>query len=119
MAWLEEARVEALAAAGLAYSVLSGRGLEWPVVHLSITYRDPLMHGDLVEVRSRVLLRRGLRWPWQSWFINPAGDVAAEAVVELVLVDVSHGAGKRRPLRHPPGDLAAALTTLREGPFSA
>lgn len=117
MAWLEEARVEALASAGLAYSVLSNRGLEWPVVHLSITYRAPLMHGDQVEVRSRVLPRRGPRWPWQSWFIGPGGALAAEAVVELVLVEASPGAGKRRPLRHPPGDLAAALTALREGPF--
>jgi acyl-CoA thioester hydrolase len=116
LAWLEEARVEALAAAGLAYSELSRRGLELPVVHLSIAYQAPLLHGDRVEVRSLVMPRRGLRLPWQSWFIGPGSRVAAQALVELVLVDFSAGADQRRILRHPPGDLATALTTLVTGP---
>ncbi|MFN9623644.1 MAG: acyl-CoA thioesterase [Cyanobacteriota bacterium] len=117
LAWLEEARVEALLSAGLAYNVLSGRGLELPVVHLSITYRAPLMHGDQVEVRSLVLPRRGLRLPWRSWFLGAGDTLAAEALVELALVDFSAGADQRRPLRHPPADLAAALTTLASGPM--
>jgi acyl-CoA thioester hydrolase len=116
LAWLEEARVEALAGTGLAYSVLSERGLELPVVHLSISYQAPLMHGDQVEVRSLVLPRRGLRLPWQSWFIGADGGVAAEVSVELVLVDFSAGARKRRLLRHLPSDLAAALEALAAGP---
>jgi acyl-CoA thioester hydrolase len=116
LAWLEEARVEALASAGLAYSVLSERGLELPVVHLAITYQAPLLHGDRVEVRSLALPRRGLRLPWRSWFLGTADTVAAEALVELVLVDFSAGANQRRPLRHPPADLEAALATLAAGP---
>ena len=116
LAWLEEARVEALARAGLAYSVLSGRGLELPVVHLTIAYQAPMLHGDSVEVRSRVHPRRGLRLPWQSWFLSSEGVVAAEAHVELVLVDFSAGAHKRRPLRRLPMDLATALDALVEGP---
>ncbi|MBM5816844.1 MAG: acyl-CoA thioesterase [Cyanobacteria bacterium K_Offshore_surface_m2_239] len=116
LAWLEEARVEALEAAGLAYSALSRRGLELPVVHLSLTYQAPLLHGDRVEVRSRVLPRRGLRLPWQSWFMGPAGQVAAQALVELVLVDFSAGADKRRLLRHPSQDLEEALASLARGP---
>lgn len=116
LAWLEEARVEALATAGLAYNVLSGRGLELPVVHLAITYQAPLLHGERVEVRSQVLPRRGLRFPWRSWFLGAGDTVAAEALVELVLVDFSAGAERRRPLRHPPADLAAALAALGAGP---
>lgn len=116
LAWLEEARVEALATAGLAYSILSGQGLEMPVVHLAINYLAPLMHGDRVEVRSLVSPRRGLRLPWHSWFIGPGGTVAAEAQVELVLVDFSAGPERRRPLRRPPSDLAQALKILAQGP---
>lgn len=115
LAWLEEARVEALATAGLAYSVLSGQGLEMPVVHLSINYLAPLRHGDQVEIRSQVAPRRRLRWPWHSWFISPGGAVAAEALVELVVVDFSGGPDHRRPIRHLPTDLAEALQALTNG----
>lgn len=114
--WLEEARVEALAAAGLAYRVLAERGLGLVVVHLAITYRAPLLHGDRVEVRSRAAPRRGLRLPWQSWFIGPDNRLAAEAEVALVLVDLSAGVPKGRPLRTMPEDLAKALNALAEGP---
>ena len=57
LAWLEEARVEALQQAGLAYAELSAAGLELPVVSLSIQYRQALLHGDRVELRSWVLPR--------------------------------------------------------------
>lgn len=116
VAWLEEARVEALAAAGLAYSVLAERGLGLVVVDLALTYRAPLLHGDRVEVRSRLAPRRGLRLPWKSWFLGPDNTLAAEAEVALVLVDLSAGIPQRRPLRTLPEDLARALESLAQGP---
>ena len=81
LAWLEEARVEALQQVGLAYSDLSAQGLELPVVSLAIDYRAALLHGDQVELLSRVESRSGLRLPWLSQFIAPDGAVAAEARV--------------------------------------
>jgi len=116
LAWLEEARVEALAQAGLAYSDLSARGLELPLVSLSINYRQALLHGDQVTLESVVLPRQGVKLPWQSRFISAAGVVAAEARVELVLVDLSAGPGQRRLLRQLPPDLAAAVQRLINGP---
>lgn len=116
LAWLEEARVEALAAAGLAYSDLSARGLELPVVSLAIDYRQALLHGDAVELQSQVLPRQGVKLPWRSRFIGPTGVVAAEARVDLVLVDLSAGADQRRLLRRLPEDLAAAVEALMQGP---
>ena len=108
--------VEALAAAGLAYSVLAERGLGLVVVDLSVTYRSPLLHGDRVEVHSRLAPRRGLRFPWKSWFLGPNNTLAAEAEVALVLVDLSAGIALRRPLRTVPEDLAEALRSLAAGP---
>jgi len=116
LAWLEEARVEALAGAGLDYSELSERGLELPVVSLTIGYRQPLLHGDRVEVRSVLEPEHGLKLPWRSWFIRHDGTVAAEARVAVVLVDLSRGAGQRRLLRRRPDDLEAALEHLRRDP---
>ncbi len=116
LAWLEEARVEALAEAGLAYSALSARGLALPVVGLRLDYRQALLHGDGVELRSQVLALEGLKLPWRSQFIAPDGAVAAEARVDLVLVDVSAGAARPRLVRRPPADLEKALGILRAGP---
>ena len=121
LAWLEEARVEALAAVGLAYSELSARGLELPVVDLSIQYRRALVHGDAVEVQSLVLAQQGARMPWHSRFVAPDGGIAAEASVELVLVRMggprqASAAAGRRWLRRWPPDLAVAAEALRRGP---
>ena len=116
LAWLEEARVEALAAVGLEYSALSARGLELPVVSLSIDYRQALLHGDQVELRSAVEPRRGVSMPWRSWFVRADGAIAAQARVELVLVELSAGAQRRRLRRRLPDDLAAAVAALERGP---
>ena len=116
LAWLEEARVEALAAVGLEYSALSARGLELPVVSLAIDDRQALLHGDLVELRSRVEPRRGVSMPWRSWFVRADGAIAAQARVELVLVELSAGAQRRRLRRRLPDDLAAAVAALERGP---
>jgi acyl-CoA thioester hydrolase len=116
LAWLEEARVEALAAAGLHYSDLSARGLELPVVSLAIDYRQALLHGDRVTVWSHVHPRQGLKLPWTSRFIRSDGQLAAEARVELVLVDLSQGAARRRLLRRLPADLEQAVQRLITGP---
>jgi acyl-CoA thioester hydrolase len=116
LAWLEEARVEALAAAGLAYSDLAARGLELPVVALAIDYRQPLLHGDRVELWSEALPRQGVRLPWSSRFLGPGGVLAAEARVELVPVALTAGSTQRRLLRRLPDDLAEALRRLEAGP---
>ena len=116
LTWLEEARVEALAAAGLDYSQLSARGLELPVVNLSIEYRQALCHGDWVELRSQVEARRGARLPWCSWFVRADGEVAAVARVELVPVEWRQGGRQRRLLRRLPADLARAVAALEQGP---
>jgi acyl-CoA thioester hydrolase len=116
LAWLEEARVEALAEVGLAYSELSARGLELPVVSLAITYRQALFHGDLVEIRSWLRPRRGLKLPWRSQLLHADGRLAAEADVELVAVAMGGPSQQRRLLRQLPDDLEGALGRLIAGP---
>jgi acyl-CoA thioester hydrolase len=119
LAWLEEARVEALAAVGLAYSDLSTAGLELPVVSLAIDYRRSLRHGDRVELRSRVLPCEGVKLPWESRFLGPGGDLAASARVDLVLVERRRGTGGEdaaRVRRRWPDELARAVEALRRGP---
>jgi acyl-CoA thioester hydrolase len=125
LAWLEEARVEALAAVGMAYCELSARGMELPVVELNIHYLQPLRHGDAVDVISRVLPRQGVKLVWLSQLMvggEPDRGLAAEARVELVLVDrlpggeALDGSGTEFRLRRRwPEDLAAAAKALTRG----
>ena len=69
-----------------------------------------------MELQSQVLPRQGVKLPWRSRFIGPAGVVAAEARVDLVLVDLSAGPDQRRLLRRLPEDLGAAVEALTQGP---
>lgn len=115
LAWLEEARVEALAAVGLPYCDLSARGVELPVVSLAIDYRQALLHGAAVEIRSVLGRRQGVKLPWRSLLLDGEGRVAAEARVELVAVAME-GSGRRRVLRRLPADLERALAALEAGP---
>ena len=113
VAWLEEARVEAIASAGMSYAQLSEEGYEMPVVSLCIHYRQALEHGDLVVVESMALPRRGVRWPWKSRFCRPDGSCMAEAEVELVILQVADG--RRRVLRQPPVAVAGVMEALLRG----
>ena len=64
IAWLEEARVEALVAAGLSYAAMTNLGFDMPVVSLQIHYLQALRHGDLVCLESVCKEPKGVRWPW-------------------------------------------------------
>ena len=114
VAWLEEARVLALAEAGLAYAELSAQGLELMVVDLQIRYLQALAHGEAVELHSWLQPHSGVRLPLLTRFIQGDGAVAAEAVGNLALVDRRRG----RLQRQRPPELEAALKQLAAGPVA-
>ncbi len=109
VAWLEEARVEALAAAGLSYSAMAAMGVEMPVVAMNLEYRRSIRHGDQIVLESHCGSQSGVRWPWRSCFLLD-GRVMAEARVELVIM------GRGRLLRQPPEAVRPALSALQGGP---
>lgn len=113
VAWFEEARVEALVQAGLAYADLAGTGVEMPVVSLQINYFKSLGHGDLVVLESVCGERVGVRWPWFCRLMR-GKELIAESFVELVLVQQT--ASGHRVLRRPPNELASVLNRLHAGP---
>ena len=115
VAWLEEARVQALAEAGLAYAGLSAQGLELMVVDLRLRYMQALAHGEAVELHSWLQPQAGVRLPFKTHFIKADGALAAEAVVTLALVDRQRG----RLQRQQPPDLVEALSRLAAGPMAS
>jgi len=68
-----------------------------------------------VQLWSQALPREGVKLPWCSRFIGSGGGVAAEARVELVLVDLRDGPDRSRLLRRFPEDLERALVALAAG----
>jgi len=113
--WLEEARVEALAAVGLPYQQIADEGLEMPVVHLQMVYKKALFHGEQVVIESESLAPEGPRWRWKTRFLRSTGDCAFEALIDLVLVRLE--GERRRILRYPPSFIASALELLTRGPI--
>ena len=115
VAWLEEARVQALSEAGLAYAGLSAVGPELMVVDLRVHYMLALAHGESVELHSWLQPQAGVRLPFMTRFIKADGALAAEAVVTLALVDRQRG----RLQRQQPPDLVEALRRLAAGPMTS
>ena len=95
VAWLEEARVEALAGSGLDYAAMTEFGVEMPVVSLRIDYRRALMHGDFVTLESRCLERQGVCWPWSCRFLRD-GEAGAQTSCCWLLVCLSCMRNPRR-----------------------
>ena len=111
--WLEEARVEALAAVGLPYKNLSSQGFEMPVVSIKINYITAITHGELVTLESRSLPRQFARWPWETEFFRD-GELIAKAKVDLVLV--KKFGEDYRLIRKVPDHISKTLLKLELGP---
>ncbi len=116
VAWLEEARVEALDKAGVSYGQLASMGFEMPVVGLKVNYFKALFHGAEVHLESWALANKGVRWPWFSRFIQEDNDVVAEAYVDLVLVKTIGEGFKPKVVRKPPEQISKVLKRLQKGP---
>ena len=70
LAFLEEARIDALSQVGLTYAKISIEGYEMPVVDFHIKYMTPFFHGDEVILESSVLPKKGPRITWKTNFSN-------------------------------------------------
>ena len=114
--WLEEARISALTQVGISYSELSNEGYEMPLVEINIKYINSLHHGDTVFLESYLLPKKGAKLPWKTIFRKNNNQVAAESIVNLVIIKIS--AKGNRIVRDIPSHITKALQDLREGPIN-
>ena len=114
LSWLEEARVEALAKAGLPYQQFFQDGFSLPVVSLDIKYSKALFHGEEVILESWSLPSTGIRWSLHTTFINTKGAKTASAKVDLVVVRATEQT--QRIVRNPPHYFLEAMKILQSGP---
>lgn len=99
--WLEQGRVDWLAALGVSYAELERSGVFFPVVGLELAYRKALRFGDavVVETHLRELASRKLVFAYR---VYREGDAQPAATGRSV---------------HVPQDAAGRIRRLPEGLF--
>jgi acyl-CoA thioester hydrolase len=118
--WLEAARIEALAAVGIAFNDLVDLDCDLPVVGMQLRYHRAVKMGETVVVRSRIVKIDKIRIYWEQKVCSMAWAAQSEqlpltegcflsAMVELVPVNRAIG----RVLRQFPPLLATALAKLQ------
>jgi len=86
VAWLEEARIEMLRAAGQSYRDLEAAGVLMPVTDLSLRYRRPLRFDDEIELVTRVAVDGRFRLRFSTG-MRCAEQLVAEGEVTVAAVD--------------------------------
>ena len=112
--WMEEGRVDALREVGLPYEELSSNGYEMPVVSMEIKYKLALNHGEEITLKTWFLPSEGIKLPCKVNFEKTGGIVAAESMVNLVVV--SNKTGKNRLVRSFPNNIKESIYCLQKGP---
>lgn len=84
--YMEHTRHEYLESLGVNFGQMHADGLDAYVYKVTITYRKSLRSGDHFESRLRCHMR-GVKLIFEQDIIHPSGQVAAEGLVEVVLVE--------------------------------
>ena len=112
--FLEEARIDSLHKVGMSYSKLSKKGFEIPVISINIKYKLSFIHGETFVLMSQFKLENKIRLNCKTLFLKLNGDVAAEALVGLVLVRKINDSMKI--VKELPVEIKNILLLLEEGP---
>ena len=112
--FLEEGRIDALDKVGFSYSELSKQGFEIPVISLQIKYKISLIHGEKVLLNSQFKLKNKIRLTCNTLFLKSNGDIAAEALIGLVVVRKTNDSIKL--VRELPVEIKNLLLLLEQGP---
>jgi acyl-CoA thioester hydrolase len=103
--YYETGRVEALRALGFVYKTMEENGLIMPVLDMHIRYRKPAFYDDLLEIKTSIPERPGVRIRFCYEIFNSGQKLINEGETTLVFYDSE----KKRPCECPP-DLAEALS---------
>ena len=112
--FLEEGRIDALNKVGMSYSKLSKKGFEIPVISIKIKYKISFIHGETCVLMSQFKLENKIRLTCKTIFLKSNGDIAAEAIIGLVIVRKINDSIKL--VRELPAQIKNILLMLEEGP---
>ena len=112
--FLEESRIDALNKVGMPYSQLSKKGFEIPVISIKINYKISFIHGEKCVLMSQFKLKNKIRITCKTLFFKSNGDIGAEAIIGLVIVNKKNDSMKL--VRELPERIKNTLSLLEEGP---
>ena len=112
--FLEESRIDALNKVGMPYSELSKKGFEIPVISIKLNYKISFMHGEKCVLMSQFKLENKIRITSKTLFFKSNGDIGAEAIIGLVIVNKKNDSMKL--VRELPERIKNTLSLLEEGP---
>ena len=112
--FLEESRIDALNKVGMPYSELSKKGFEIPVISIKLNYKRSFIHGEKCVLMSQFKLENKIRITCKTLFIKSNGDIGAEAIIGLVIVNKKNDSMKL--VRELPERIKNTLSLLEEGP---
>ena len=113
--FLEESRIDALNKVGMPYSELSKKGFEIPVISIKINYKISFIHGEKCVLMSQFKLENKIRITCKTLFFKSNGDIGAEAIIGLVIVNKKNDSMKL--VRELPVRIKNTLSLLEEGPI--
>ena len=112
--FLEEGRIDALNKVGISYSKLSKKGFEIPVISIKLNYKISFIHGEKCVLMSQFKLENKIRLICKTLFLKSNGDIGAEAIIGLVVVQKINDSMKL--VRELPEQIKNILLMLEEGP---
>ena len=112
--FLEESRIDALNKVGMPYSELSKKGFEIPVISIKLNYKISFIHGEKCVLMSQFKLENKIRITCKTLFFKSNGDIGAEAIIGLVIVNKKNDSMKL--VRELPVRIKNTLSLLEEGP---
>ena len=111
--FLEEGRIDALNQVGMKYSNLSKKGYEIPLISAQIKYKIAFEHGEDFLLISQFNLVNKIRLNCKTFFYKLNGDIGAEALIELVVVNKQND--KIKLVRELPAEIEKMFLLLQEG----
>lgn len=87
--YFEVARVEALRERGISYKELEKIGILLPVKKFEITYHQPALYDDLLDIRTQIVQLEGVRIAFEYKTFNEAGVLLNEAYTLLIFVSAT------------------------------
>jgi acyl-CoA thioester hydrolase len=87
--YFEVARVEALRERGISYKELEKIGILLPVKKFEITYHQPALYDDLLDIRTQIVQLEGVRIAFEYQTFNEAGVLLNEAYTLLIFVSAT------------------------------